>query len=294
MDFSPFPVDSSSGRVLADAWSRRTVVRLAVSEPARCDLKGLTLSRLLANNMLRVPYVILFKDGRTLPVSEYTRERSVYGQPVQGYLDRRAAMRAIDSGATVVFTNVEDWVEELSGMVRDIGADRYSACTASIFCTPSHSTGLTWHRDAQHGLVLQIEGTKVWNVERKPPSGPWREEVLGADFEPEESALRLELRPGDALYLPPGVAHHPETQDSPSVHATLGIRQVSVMDVARKLLRTSSSGASALAALRRQSVADCADVVSALRDALGSMASGVAEDCIAEAEKELMDSSWKV
>lgn len=294
MDFPLFPVDSSSVSVLADAWSRR-VVALTAAESALCDLRGLTLSRLLANDLLRVPYMILFKNGRMLPTSEYTRERSVYGQQVQGYVDRRSAARAIESGATAVFSNVEHWIGELSGMVADIGAAWRSACTASIFCTPSHSTGLTWHRDAHHGLVLQIEGTKVWNVERTPPSGLWREQVLGADFEPEEtSLLRLELHPGDALYLPPGAAHHPETQDSQSVHMTLGVKQVSVMDVAMTLLRTPNPGASTLTTLRHKPAAECADVVSVIRDALGSVVPDVTEDCVAQAESELMGRSWRV
>jgi ATP-binding cassette subfamily B protein len=252
------------------------------------DLSGgqwqrVALARALCSVRLGAGLLVLDEPTAQLDVRG---EAEVYGQPVQGYLDRAAALRAVDAGATVVFSTVEHWVDELSGLVRDLGAAWRSACTASIFCTPASSTGLTWHRDDQHGLVLQLEGSKVWNVERSAPTGAWREETLGASFEP-DSPVRLELRPGDALYLPPGVAHHPETQESASVHVTIGLMQVSVLDVAQRLLLTSD-------ALRHRPAADGADVVAVLREALGSVPAGVAEDCAAAAEAELMGSSWKV
>ena len=138
-----------------------------------------------------------------------------------------------------------------------------------------------------------MEGTKVWNVERAAPAGHWREEALGASFEP-DSPVRLELGPGDALYLPPGVAHHPQTQDSASVHVTIGLKQVSVLDVALRLLQASDPSAGALSALRHQPLADSVDVVAAFRDALGAVPSGVVEDCARAAEDELRGLSWKV
>ena len=287
MDFSVFPVGPDSGQVLASVWSRE-VARLTVPEPVLDGFRGLTLSRLLSNGLLRIPYVIMFKDGRMLPAADYTQDRSVYGRSVPGYLDRTAAGKMVDAGATVVFATVEHWVPELSGLVHDLGAAWRSACTASIFCTPAHSTGLTWHRDDQHGVVLQVEGTKVWNVERAAPAGHWREEALGASFQP-DSPVRLELRPGDALYLPPGVAHHPQTQDSASVHVTIGLRQVSVLDVALRLLQAPD-----MSALRHRPLTDPVDVVAAFRDALGSVPSGVVEDCARAAEDELRVLSWPV
>lgn len=64
------------------------------------------------------------------------------------------------------------------------------------------------HVDAYDVFLLQAEGMRRWDIH----SGPQKEVTLpGLElrqvrrFTPEESWL---LRPGDMLYLPPGVAHH--------------------------------------------------------------------------------------
>ncbi len=64
------------------------------------------------------------------------------------------------------------------------------------------------HVDAYDVFLLQAEGMRRWSISTLPQQdadAPGLELKQVKSFQPEESWL---LRPGDMLYLPPGVAHH--------------------------------------------------------------------------------------
>ncbi len=64
------------------------------------------------------------------------------------------------------------------------------------------------HVDAYDVFLLQAEGLRRWDISRTPQperKRPGLELRQVEPFAPEESWL---LRPGDMLYLPPGIAHH--------------------------------------------------------------------------------------
>ena len=64
------------------------------------------------------------------------------------------------------------------------------------------------HVDAYDVFLLQVEGMRRWDISAQPQPehhAPGLDLRQVKPFTPEESWL---LRPGDMLYLPPGVAHH--------------------------------------------------------------------------------------
>lgn len=96
---------------------------------------------------------------------------------------------------------------------------------ANLYLSPKESKGLIAHFDTHDVFVLQIEGSKRWYL--YPPTQPtpllgsfqpiFSENTLG---EPLQSVC---LEAGDLLYIPRGYIHHAATEQSSSLHLTLGI-----------------------------------------------------------------------
>lgn len=94
--------------------------------------------------------------------------------------------------------------------------------------------GLRVHRDDGHLFVVQIAGTKRWYLYDTPRDA--------ADWSPGyvedlASARTVDLRPGQVLYLPEGIAHHTRTLDTESVHVTVAIREPRLRDTVELAVR---------------------------------------------------------
>src|SRR5205823_12677252 len=116
------------------------------------------------------------------------------------------------------------------------------------------SQGLAAHWDGHDILVLQIAGRKCWRIydapvalptdlpptfafERaRPPAAPgsfrhWIAHPAPDAFGPEAPAGEIELRAGDLLYLPRGHGHEARTDETMSIHVTLGLYAVTWADL---------------------------------------------------------------
>lgn len=85
------------------------------------------------------------------------------------------------------------------------------------------------HVDQYDVFLLQASGRRRWDVARRfdPERLPDSELDVLRHFEPEES---WELEPGDALYLPPGIAHHGVALDT-GMTWSVGLRAPSQADL---------------------------------------------------------------
>lgn len=79
------------------------------------------------------------------------------------------------------------------------------------YAVPGGSVGP--HTDRYDVFLLQAQGTRRWQISRKVDDTRLRDDTdlrVLAEFEPEEEFI---ARPGDVLYLPPGVAHYGVAED---------------------------------------------------------------------------------
>lgn len=128
-------------------------------------------------------------------------------------------------GHTIYFYQLHrlhDRARELCRRVEnELGQESFPAA----FLTPARSQGAKAHYDVPNIFVLQIEGSKTWRLHRPIGDKPFRLDdivtVKASDLGPPE--LELVLHPGDLLYFPRGYIHEPFTQDSYSLHITLGL-----------------------------------------------------------------------
>lgn len=207
------------GLSVEKAWGDASL-KVPVRASFNDTLEELTIQRLLQERLLRHPYFAFAVDGWPIPAEEVTESRRIFNSDYDGYLDREKAAALLADGATAIFDRADHWIGALARVTADI-ADAYrGSCAAVVFYTPANSQGLTWHRDGSHVIAVQISGTKTWSVERQSPGERWRPGQL--DGPPPDAKIdNYTLARGDALYMPPGVAHSVHTTDQDSTHLTL-------------------------------------------------------------------------
>ncbi len=185
------------------------------ADPA--DLVGLLcfedVDRLLTSTAIRTPAVRLAKDGVVLPASTYTRSgASLAGQPLTGLVDARKLIDQFEDGATVVLQGLQRYWPPLTRLVAELELELGHPCQANAYLTPPGSQGFAVHSDSHDVFVFQTHGSKLWELHPAPGEDGEVREVL--------------LEPGLCLYLPTGTPHAARTQDTVSLHVTLGINQL--------------------------------------------------------------------
>jgi lysine-specific demethylase/histidyl-hydroxylase NO66 len=175
------------------------------------------VDHLLTSTALRAPALRIAKDGTVLPAATFTRSASLAGQPLTGLVDPRKVMDLFDDGASVVLQGLHRYWPPLSALVRDLELALGHPCQANAYLTPPGSQGFALHSDGHDVFVFQTHGSKHWEVH---DDGGVREVLL---------------EPGVCMYLPTGTPHAARTQQSASLHVTIGINQLTWRDLLRRV-----------------------------------------------------------
>ena len=186
--------------------------------------------RLLEHPGIHYPYVTLVSGSVQPPLREFTSELPGYRQR---RLDAARVRQLTSEGYTMKFHRLEDLDEQISEQVAEMQEEFGLVTTAYAFVTPTASEGLSFHRDASHVVVRQLEGEKVWNVVR--PAGPVCPDA-GLEAEPEGEQMEFTLTAGDILYLPHGWPHCARTLAGRSTHLTYTLARPHPAALAAELL----------------------------------------------------------
>jgi mannose-6-phosphate isomerase-like protein (cupin superfamily) len=135
-------------------------------------------------------------------------------------------------GATVVLQSLQRWWEPATRFCRELELALGHATQANAYLTPAGAAGLAPHHDTHDVFVLQVAGTKHWVVREPAVDAPLRRHVSDHEAAAARPVLfEVDLRPGDALYLPRGVVHSAAAQQGVSLHITVGVLATTVHDV---------------------------------------------------------------
>ncbi len=167
--------------------------------------------------------MLLVKDGRHRGENWLTPE----GLP---RLDQVRA--AWQEGYTLVLNRMEQLWEPIGRLGRALEEELHHPVSSNLYVTPAGARGFPPHFDVMDGFILQLEGSKVWQV-----YGPQVEQPL-----PDEHAatspdhlppllFEQTLESGDVLYIPRGFVHAARTARAASVHLTLGVQPVTWSDL---------------------------------------------------------------
>jgi hypothetical protein len=181
------------------------------------DVAGLLslddVDHLLTGTALRTPALRLAKDGEVLPAAKFTRSATLAGVAMTGLVNARKVLDLFDSGATVVLQGLHRYWPPLTGLVRSLELALGHPCQANAYLTPPGSQGFALHPDTHDVFVVQTHGRKLWEVH-------------------DETGVReILMQPGTSVYLPTGTPHAAYTEETESLHVTIGINQVTWRDV---------------------------------------------------------------
>jgi hypothetical protein len=101
--------------------------------------------------------------------------------------------------------------------VRDLELALGHPCQANAYLTPPGSQGFARHSDSHDVFVFQTHGCKQWEL----VEGGEEREVL--------------LEPGLSMYLPTGTPHSARSQESTSLHVTVGINRLTWRELLRQV-----------------------------------------------------------
>ncbi|MER7488432.1 cupin domain-containing protein [Streptomyces sp. NPDC126497] len=233
-----FDLLTAEGSDMETVWGKRTSP-LSIAPSFLSSLDRITIDRLLEERSLRPPRISFARDGRQLPDREVVIGGAPSADSDPGLLDRAKARRLVAEGATVMVYQAHQLIDSLGAMAAHMASALRASCGATMFHTPAHNPGLGWHRDGQHVVAVQIAGSKQWLVEKNPPSAWWSTGALvGAG--PGTGVADFTLRRGEALYMPPGVAHTARATDRSSTHVSFVIQEPETKDLALAMFERAS------------------------------------------------------
>ena len=239
------------GDFLDHHWARAPLHRQAADGAAFNDLFSLDdVDHLVASTSPRLPTFRLVRDGKPLDTARYTRTSRLGGRPVPGVGDPRRVFEEFAAGATIVLQGLQRTWEPLTRFCRDLELELTHPAQANAYITPPRSRGLAVHYDTHDVFVLQLAGTKAWEIHPPVlsdplPSQPWRAD-RGESGDP---CLSAELEAGDCLYVPRGFLHSARAQEDLSAHLTIGVTAQTWHDVVRLVVAGTADEADFRAAL---------------------------------------------
>jgi ribosomal protein L16 Arg81 hydroxylase len=136
------------------------------------------------------------------------------------------------AGSTIVLNSVNERHEPLKQLERALNAELGAGLEMNVYLTPGgQAQGFRPHYDTHDVLVLQIHGTKHWGIYGSPfpqplPMPAHEFNTMKAHLPaPGAPDLELEMEPGDILYLPRGTMHAATSNETATIHLTIGIHR---------------------------------------------------------------------
>jgi hypothetical protein len=154
------------------------------------------------------------RETVTIPPERWTTEGKVDPAKLDEFLAK---------GFSLVVVNVVDQhVPALAAVCEEITSRTHDQSFVGVVVTPGRAGGaLGLHFDHEDVVIVQVEGTKRWQVYGSAVANP----VSGAPKQvlpaPEQVIFDEVLAPGDLLFMPAGNWHHCECGPSTSVHLSI-------------------------------------------------------------------------
>jgi Cupin superfamily protein. len=180
-------------------------------------LRVADIDRVLTEQMVPGEELQLVRTGKGIPGEEYVTP--------SGLIDPVRVARFFDEGATIVLPGLQRRLAALAAYCRSMETVFNVDLQTNIYFTPEGSQGFKTHYDSHDVFVLQVAGSKTWNIyDSSALELPLRTQA----FQPEgfqAGALidTFTLHAGDMCYVPRGVVHDARATEELSLHITTGL-----------------------------------------------------------------------
>jgi len=223
-------------RFFVETWGKAPLLRRRREPNGFNDLLTLDdVDFVLTTTWLRTPAFRLVKDGKPLAESSYTKWAGVGARGAYGAVDPGKVYSLFYDGATVVLQAMQRYWLPLARFIRDLEVTLTLPAQANAYITPPGSRGLAVHYDTHDVFVLQVSGSKTWQVYDPVIESPLPSQA-SIEGETTTPVLETELEPGDTLYIPRGWRHAATAQAAASAHMTIGVLNYAWYDVLQEVL----------------------------------------------------------
>jgi ribosomal protein L16 Arg81 hydroxylase len=150
-----------------------------------------------------------------------------------------------DRGHTIQMRHLERWLPAMATTTRSI--QRQTGCTnyVSAFVTPAWQQGLGHHWDQYLSIVVQLGGTKTWDLWKPKVAEPTRAHLTTVQLWQDQwikewtdsgPDMSFDLAPHQVLVLPRGWVHNPYSKGTDeSTHLTFVIKERTPLWIAEHL-----------------------------------------------------------
>ncbi|MGA9768414.1 MAG: cupin domain-containing protein [Blastocatellia bacterium] len=139
---------------------------------------------------------------------------------------------AFRDGYSIVVNDLGKLWEPVALFAAALQEDLHHPLNVNMYYTPPGTQAFNPHFDIMDVFVLQLEGSKIWEVREPAKELPLKDEHsdLPQDHLP-KIILEEELKEGGVLYLPRGYIHAARTTGARSLHLTIGVNVVTWIDL---------------------------------------------------------------
>jgi lysine-specific demethylase/histidyl-hydroxylase NO66 len=258
-----------------DHWAKAPLLRRGAGPGGFDDLLSLDdVDRILATTSPRVPSFRMVKDGKPLPPSAYTKAGRMGSVPLSDLADPGRVFDQFANGATIVLQSLQRSWAPLTAFARELELFLTHPVQVNAYLTPPASRGLGVHHDTHDVFVLQVHGTKLWQVWDAAvpfPLAHQKQLPPGAEVPTEPPQVDAELAPGDCLYVPRGFRHAARTAQDASLHLTVGMLTRNWNDLLREVVELATEEAWFRESLPVGFAGDPAGLEASLADRVGEL-----------------------
>lgn len=177
--------------------------------------------------------------------------------------------KQLASGNTLIINLLEQKLPRLNAFLCQLAEKWTVELTANAYITPPSRQGFEWHYDDHDVLVLQIEGSKQWDILPEKTFLPDKNyKSRYTTLRNDAGAETLVLQEGDSLYIPRGMYHKAAAQESTSLHLTIAINTNKRYDLIKGLLKAAIADENLRRSLipSQNSTSDFHDTVQTLKE----------------------------
>ncbi|WP_159942470.1 MULTISPECIES: JmjC domain-containing protein [unclassified Nocardiopsis] len=213
------------------------------AEAVRSLLTFDDLNRLLATCSPEPPRLRLHRNGSPVPVERYT-ESATSSRTARRVVRPEALYRELRAGASLVLDGLDRMHPPVGEAADDLMRLVRERAQANLYLIWGESRGFDTHWDDHDTVIVQVEGTKHWQV-HGPGSRPYpmKNDVDHAHTPPRDADGELHtvwegvLRPGQVIHVPRGWWHTVTGTGEVSMHLTFGFTRATGVEWADALVR---------------------------------------------------------
>ena len=150
-------------------------------------------------------------------------------------------LHALEQGVSLVVDGIHAFDDDLEELRQEFIKTTQCPCNINCYLTPLSAQCFNPHYDDHEVVIIQCQGSKSWSVESQPSlKNPTQPKSISKNDYEFIDGIEINLNPGDFLYIPFGHIHQAQTNNSFSLHLTVGIHKMRGIDYIIKLLQDQS------------------------------------------------------